>query len=148
MLHTHMVVSLKFPDLYFHLSPRHKYMTLGFLNVCTYVQAICDARRRFVFVSMDMPGATHDSRAFSFSALWAALQIGLLISGYYILEDAAYQRYMPNFHTYIRACQLKNHFFLSTTVVSISVSSVVSESWWVGGEFSGNPSAYRYIGRQ
>ena len=84
MLHTHMVVSLKFPDLYFHLSPRHKYMTLGFLNVCTYVQAICDARQRFVFVSMDMPGATHDSRAFSFSVLWAALQIGLLISGFHI----------------------------------------------------------------
>jgi len=90
-VHAHIVVSLKFPDLYFHLSPRHKYMTLGFLNVCIYVQAICDARRRFVFVSMDMSGATHDSRVFSFSALWAALQIGLLISGYYILGDDAYR---------------------------------------------------------
>jgi len=66
-------------------------MTLGFLNVCIYLQAICDARRRFVFVSMDMPGATHDSRAFSFSALWAALQMGLLISGYDILGDDAYR---------------------------------------------------------
>ena len=91
MLHTHMVVSLKFPDLYFHLSPRHKYMTLCFLNVCTYVQAICDARPQFVFVSTDMPGATQDSRAFSFSALWAGLQIGLLTSGYYISGDAAYR---------------------------------------------------------
>ena len=60
-VHTHIVVSVKFLDLYFHLFPRHKYMTLGFLNVCIYVQAICDARRRFVFVSMDMSGATHDS---------------------------------------------------------------------------------------
>jgi len=101
MLHTHMVVSLKFPDLYFHLSPRHKYMTLGFLNVCTYVQAICDARQRFVFVSMDMPGATHDSRAFSFSVLWAALQIGLLISGYYILGYAAYRGTCQIFTPYI-----------------------------------------------
>jgi len=66
-------------------------MTLGFLNVCIYVEDICDARRQFVCVSMDMPGATHDSRAFSFSALWAVLQIGLLISGYYILGDAAYR---------------------------------------------------------
>jgi len=90
-VHTHIVVSVKFPDLYFHLFPRHRYMTLGFLNVCIYVQAICDARRRFVFVSLDMPGATHDSRAFSFSALWAALQIILLISGYYILGHAAYR---------------------------------------------------------
>jgi len=63
-------------------------MTLGFLNVCIYVQAICDARQRFVFVYMDILGATRDSRAFSFSALWAALQI---ISGYYILGDATYR---------------------------------------------------------
>jgi len=76
-------------------------MTLGFLNVCTYVQAICDAHRRFVFVSMDMPGATHDSRAFSFSASWAALQIGLLISGYYILGDAAYRGTCQIFTPYI-----------------------------------------------
>jgi len=148
MLHTHMVVSLKFSDLYFHLSPRHKYMTLGFLNVCTYVQAVCDARRPFVFVSMDMPGATHDSRAFSFSALWAAVQIGLLISGYYIFGDAAYLVHAKFSHRASETCQLKNQFFLSTTVVSVCVSSVVSESWWVGGEFSGNPSAYRYIERQ
>ena len=98
-----MVVSLKFPDLYFYLSPRHKYMTLGFLNVCTYVQAICGARRPFVFVSMDVSGATHDSHAVSFSALWAALQIGLLIqvSGYHILGDTAYQGTCQIFTPYI-----------------------------------------------
>jgi len=43
-------------------------------------------------------------------------------------------------HRTLETCQLKNQFFLSTTVVSVCVSSVVSESWWVGGEFSGNPS--------
>jgi len=146
-----MVVSLKFPDLYFHLSPRHKCMTLGFLNTCTYVQTICDARQRFVFVSMDMPGATHDLRAVSFSALWAALQIGLLISGYYILGDAASHSTAvhANFsYRVLETCQLKNQFFLSTTVVSVCVSSVVSESWWVDGDCSGNLSAYHYIGRQ
>ena len=93
----------EFPRLVLPIIPRHKYMTLGFLNVRTYVQAICDARRRSVFVSMDMPGATHDSRAFSFSALWAALQIGLLIqvSGYHILGDTAYQGTCQIFTPYI-----------------------------------------------
>ena len=50
---------------------------------------------------MDMPGATHDSRVFSFSALWAALQIGLLISGYYILGDATYRGTCQIFTPYI-----------------------------------------------
>jgi len=72
------------PRLVHPLIPQTQVHDPRFSDLCTYVQAICDARRRFVFVSMDMTGATLDSRAFSFSALWAALQIGLLISGSYI----------------------------------------------------------------
>ena len=56
-----------------------------------YVQAVCDAHKRFIFVSMDMPGSTHDSRAFSFSALWATVDEGLVASGFYFLGDAAYR---------------------------------------------------------
>ena len=55
------------------------------------VQAVCDAHKRFIFVSMDMPGSTHDSRAFSFSALWVAVDEGLVASGFYLLGDAAYR---------------------------------------------------------
>jgi hypothetical protein len=58
---------------------------------CGFVQAVCDARKRFIFVAMDMPGSTHDSRAFGFSALWAALDAGLVAEGFYLLGDAAYR---------------------------------------------------------
>jgi hypothetical protein len=61
---------------------------------CGFVQAVCDARKRFIFVAMDMPGSTHDSRAFGFSALWAALDAGLVAEGFYLLGDAAYRGYM------------------------------------------------------
>jgi hypothetical protein len=40
---------------------------------------------------MDMPGATHDARAFSFSALYDVLQAGLIPAGFYFLGDAAYR---------------------------------------------------------
>ena len=51
---------------------------------CGFVQAVCDARKRFIFVAMDMPGSTHDSSAFGFSALWAALDAGLVAEGFYL----------------------------------------------------------------
>ena len=40
---------------------------------------------------MDMPGATHDARAFSFSALYDAIHAGLIPVGFYLLGDAAYR---------------------------------------------------------
>jgi hypothetical protein len=50
-----------------------------------------DARSRFIFVSFDNPGATHDAKAFSFSALGGAILAGGLLQGFYLLGDAAYR---------------------------------------------------------
>jgi hypothetical protein len=55
------------------------------------VQAVSDARSRFIFVSFDNPGATHDAKAFSFSALGGAILAGGLLQGFYLLGDAAYR---------------------------------------------------------
>ena len=69
--------------------PKHYFCRKGFFAL--NVQAICDVRYRFTFVSMDMPGATHDARAFSFSALFEALNAGMIPAGFYFLGDAAYR---------------------------------------------------------
>ncbi len=55
------------------------------------VQAVSDARSRFIFVSFDNPGATHDAKAFSFSALGGAILAGGLLQGFYLLGDDAYR---------------------------------------------------------
>ena len=52
------------------------------------VQAVSDAHSRFIFVSFDNPGATHDTKAFSFSALGGAILAGGLLQGFYLLGDA------------------------------------------------------------
>ncbi len=53
------------------------------------VQAIVDARRCFLFLTMDCPGSVHDSVAFQFSVLGRHQH--LLPAGYYILGDPAYK---------------------------------------------------------
>jgi hypothetical protein len=55
------------------------------------VQAVADARSRFIFVSFDNTGATHDAKAWSFSALACAIAAGGLLEGFYLLADAAYR---------------------------------------------------------
>jgi hypothetical protein len=55
------------------------------------VQAVADTRSRFIFVSFDNPGATHDAKAWSFSALACAIAGGGLLQGFYLLGDAAYR---------------------------------------------------------
>ena len=69
--------------------PRTFFCRKGFFAL--NVQAACDARKRFIFVSMDMPGSTHDARAFTMSALWEAIQSGYISQGFYLLGDAAYR---------------------------------------------------------
>jgi hypothetical protein len=54
------------------------------------MQAACDARYRFVDVSIGHPGATSDYLAFMTSAFQQRLQGGLLAKGMVILGDAAY----------------------------------------------------------
>ena len=68
--------------------PKHYYCRKGFyvLNV----QAVTDARKRFIFVAI-MPGATRDARAYSFYALFAVINAGLISSGFYLIGDTAYR---------------------------------------------------------
>jgi hypothetical protein len=55
------------------------------------VQAVSDDRSRFIFVSFDNPGVTHDAKAWSFSALECVIAAGGLLQGFYLLGDAAYR---------------------------------------------------------
>lgn len=54
------------------------------------VQAVCDARRRFIFVNAKAEGSTPDSVAWSMSRLGSYLDEHGLPSGYCIVGDAAY----------------------------------------------------------
>ena len=69
--------------------PRSFYSRKGFFAI--NVQAVCDVRKRFIFVGMDMPGSSHDARAFGMCALWEAIQLGFIARGFYLLGDAAYR---------------------------------------------------------
>ena len=66
-----ILIKIKCPSLMEVGMPKHYYCRKGFYAL--NVQAVTDARKRFIFVAMDMPGATHDARAYSFSALFAVI---------------------------------------------------------------------------
>ena len=55
------------------------------------VQAICDANRDFLYISIISPGSTHDSHAWGLSRLGKALQAGKLNAPFYLLADSAYK---------------------------------------------------------
>jgi hypothetical protein len=55
------------------------------------VQAVCDAYKRYTYCAIDMPGSTHDSRAFANSSLADAIARGCIPDKYYFLGDAAYK---------------------------------------------------------
>jgi hypothetical protein len=55
------------------------------------VQTVSDTRSRFIFVSFDNPGVTHDAKAWSFSALARAIAASELLQGFYLLGHAAYR---------------------------------------------------------
>ena len=55
------------------------------------VQAVCDAYKRYTYCAIDMPGSTHDSRAFANSSLAHAISTGCIPEPYYLLGDAAYK---------------------------------------------------------
>jgi hypothetical protein len=69
--------------------PRTFFCRKGVLTLS--VQTVCDARERFIFVSMDIPGSTHDARAFTMSALWEAIELGYISQGFYLLGDTIYR---------------------------------------------------------
>jgi hypothetical protein len=55
------------------------------------VQPVCDAYKRYTYCAIDMPGSTHDSRAFANSSLADAIARGCIPDQYYFLGDAAYK---------------------------------------------------------
>ena len=69
-------------------NPSDYYSRKGFYTL--NVQAMCDANRRFVFVSMVSCGAVHDSTAFALSRLSTLLEEGKLPEPYWIAGDQAY----------------------------------------------------------
>jgi hypothetical protein len=72
--------------------PSKYYCRKGFYSM--NVQALCDADRRFRFVSVMAPGSSHDSTAFRFSWLGKIIDglDGLVFPpGYFIVGDAAYR---------------------------------------------------------
>eukprot|EP00282_Hemiselmis_andersenii_P014251 CAMPEP_0114114314 /NCGR_PEP_ID=MMETSP0043_2-20121206/3370_1 /TAXON_ID=464988 /ORGANISM="Hemiselmis andersenii, Strain CCMP644" /LENGTH=356 /DNA_ID=CAMNT_0001206503 /DNA_START=1 /DNA_END=1071 /DNA_ORIENTATION=+ len=81
-----ILVAIRKPTLEEHSNPAAFFTRKGYhaLNV----QAICDARRRFLFASCTTPGATHDSVA------WALTQMAALLEDmhemFYVLGDPAY----------------------------------------------------------
>ena len=72
--------------------PSKFYCRKGFYSL--NVQAVCDANRRFTFVSIMAPGSSHDSMAFSLSWLSKAINgIGTVVfpRGWFIVGDDAYR---------------------------------------------------------
>ena len=55
------------------------------------VQAICDTYKRYTYCVIDMPGSTHDSRAFANSSLAEVITRGCIPDQYYFLGDTAYK---------------------------------------------------------
>jgi hypothetical protein len=71
-----------------HLSPRKYFCRKGYYALP--LQVVCDSSYRFLFMSGRTAGATHDSLAFSVSALWESLANSSLPDGYWIAGDEAY----------------------------------------------------------
>lgn len=53
------------------------------------VQAVCDSKNRFTYMSVQGVGGTHDSLAFSVSSLAEHLRKEELLSGYWYAKDEA-----------------------------------------------------------
>lgn len=70
------------------MNPLNYYCRKGFFSIA--VQAIVDARYRFIAISAVCTGATHDSTALSVSNIGRYLQDGNLKKGYWIAGDEAY----------------------------------------------------------
>jgi len=106
-----LLVKIKCPSVKEVGMPRTFFTRKGFFAL--NVQAVCDVRKRFIFVSMDMPGSSHDARAFFFSNLWQAIQEGCIAQGFYLIGDAAYRTLGTN--------TPKRVFFHSITVACVCV---------------------------
>lgn len=69
--------------------PWHYYNRKGFYAL--NLQAICDANKRFLYLSIRCPGSTHDSTAFDVSALGMRIDRGEMTKPYWIAGDNAYR---------------------------------------------------------
>lgn len=68
-------------------NPRHYYCRKRFYALP--VQAVCDDKSRFRYMSFVAVGSTHDSVAFAMSSLNGALVKGVLVRGFWLAGDAA-----------------------------------------------------------
>jgi hypothetical protein len=84
-----ILVACRCPSVDEYPKPAQFWTRKGFYAL--NVQAVCDARRVFVFLAVDCPGACHDSVAFSMSKL--GQNLFRIPQPYYILGDAAYKAF-------------------------------------------------------
>jgi DDE superfamily endonuclease/Villin headpiece domain len=71
-----------------HYFPRHFYTRKGFYAMP--IQAVCDSKYKFLYMSARCVGSTHDSLAWAVSTLGRRLQDGLGLGVYWLAGDAAY----------------------------------------------------------
>lgn len=83
-----IVVAIHRPHLKDCNNPNSYWNRKGFFGIP--VQAVCDARGRFLFVSSKCAGSTHDSSAFEITSLGRFLSSGCLKEGFWIAADEAY----------------------------------------------------------
>jgi len=85
-----IAVKIAEPSLRDVPNPSTYYNRKGFFAL--NIQALCDSSYRFLYVSALTPGSTHDSTAFSMSALASLLErpSGGLVGSYWIAADEAY----------------------------------------------------------
>ena len=55
------------------------------------LQAVCDAKKKFLYGSIRCPGSTHDSTAFDVCSLGRDLDAGRMLAPFWIAGDAAYR---------------------------------------------------------
>ena len=83
-----IVVAIHRPHLKDCNNPNAYWNRKGFFGIP--VQAVCDAKERFLFFSSKCAGSTHDSTAFEVTRLGRFLSSGGLKEGYWIAADEAY----------------------------------------------------------
>ena len=83
-----LAIKIDKPSLSDVPDPMAFYNRKGFFAIS--VQAICDSKRRFLWMSAATCGSTHDSTAFSATRLFRRLEEGLMDGRWSIAADEAY----------------------------------------------------------
>ena len=89
-----VAIEIQMPDESEQADARSFYNRKGFFSL--NAQCLCDAKRRFLYVSIEAKGSTNDSLAIILSDLGLNLVGGKLLLPYYIVGDEAYKGIAPD----------------------------------------------------